>query len=47
LGDDNLSNLRVTGLFSLADPEASLANLRKILNLKEKRLGSLWVLLHR
>ncbi|MEI8209057.1 MAG: FecR family protein [Methylococcales bacterium] len=47
LGDDNQSNLRVTGLFSLADPEASLANLRKILNLKETHLGPWWVLLHR
>jgi transmembrane sensor len=47
LGDANLSNLRVTGLFSLADPEASLAKVRKILGLKETRLGPLWVLLHR
>ena len=47
LGGTNLNNLRVTGLFSLADPDASLAKVRKILGLKETRLGSLWVLLHR
>ncbi len=47
LGGTNLSNLRVTGLFSLADPEASLAKVRKILGLKETRLVPLWVLLHR
>jgi transmembrane sensor len=47
LSNDNLSNLRVTGLFSMADPEAALANLRKILGLKETRLGPWWVLLHR
>jgi transmembrane sensor len=47
LGGANLNNLRVTGLFSLADPEASLAKVRKILGLKETRLGPLWVLLHR
>ena len=47
LGSDDLSNLRVTGLFSLADPEASLEKVRAILGLKEARLGSWWVLLHR
>jgi transmembrane sensor len=47
LGDNNLSNLHVTGLFSMADPDAALTNLRKILGLKETRLGPWWVLLHR
>lgn len=47
LGGAEFSRLRVTGLFSLADPEASLAKVRKILGLKETRLGPLWVLLHR
>ncbi|MDO9105928.1 MAG: FecR family protein [Methylovulum sp.] len=46
LGSDNLSKLRVTGLFSLADPEAALTKVRKILGLKETRLGTWWVLLH-
>ena len=47
LGGENLNNLRVTGLFSLADPDASLAKVRAIMGLKETRLGPLWVLLHR
>lgn len=47
LRGDNLNNLRVTGLFSLTDPEASLAKVRAIMGLKETRLGPLWVLLHR
>ncbi len=47
LGGGNLSNLRVTGLFSLADPEASLAKVQKILGLKQTHLEPWWVLLHR
>jgi transmembrane sensor len=47
LGGAELNSLRVTGLFSLADPEASLAKVRNILGLKETRLGPWWVLLHR
>jgi transmembrane sensor len=47
LAGAKLNNLRVTGLFSLTDPEASLAKVQKILGLKETRLGPWWVLLHR
>lgn len=47
LGGSNLENLRVTGLFSLDDPEAALTKVQKILGLKETRLGTWWVLLHR
>ncbi len=47
LGGRELNNLRVTGLFSLADPEASLDKIQTILNLKNTRLGPWWVLLHR
>ena len=47
LGGAGLKNLRVTGLFSLSDPDVTLAKVRKILGLKETRLGSWWVLLYR
>jgi transmembrane sensor len=47
LSDAKLSNLRVVGVFNLADPDAVLAKVCKILALKETRLGPLWVLLHR
>ena len=47
LGGDSLKNLRVTGLFSLADPNLALAKVQKILGLKETRLGPWWIVLHR
>jgi transmembrane sensor len=47
LSDANLNNLRVVGVFNLADPDAVLAKICKILALKETRLGPLWVVLHR
>jgi transmembrane sensor len=47
LGGAELNNLRVTGLFSLADPEAALVKVQKILGLKATRIGTWWVLLHR
>lgn len=47
LSDAQLKNLRVSGMFSLADPDEALAKVRKILALQETRLGSWWVLLHR
>lgn len=47
LGGKELNNLRVTGLFSLADPDASRSKIRKILGLKETRMGPWWVMLHR
>jgi transmembrane sensor len=46
LADEKLNNLRVVGVFNLADPDAVLAKVCKILALKETRLGPLWVLLH-
>lgn len=47
LSDTRLKNLRVSGMFSLADPDAALDKVRKILVLQETRLGLWWVLLHR
>jgi transmembrane sensor len=47
LSDAKLKNLRVTGMFSLADPDAALDKVRKILALQETQLGPWWVLLHR
>lgn len=47
LRGDQLKNLHVTGLFSLADPDAALAKVEKILGLKQTKLGPWWVLLHR
>lgn len=47
LSDSKLKNLRVTGMFSLADPNAALDKVRKILALQETQLGPWWVLLHR
>jgi transmembrane sensor len=47
LSDAKLNNLRVVGVFNLADPDAVLAKVCKILALKKTRLGPLWVLLHR
>jgi transmembrane sensor len=47
LSDEKLENLRVTGVFSLDNPDETLSSVRKALDLKETRLGSWWVLLHR
>ena len=47
LSDKKLKNLRVTGVFSLDNPDEVLSSVRKVLNLKETRLGPWWVLLHR
>ena len=45
--DSDLKNLRVTGLFSTADPDAAIEKVRKVLHLKETRIGPWWVLLRR
>jgi transmembrane sensor len=47
LADAKLKNLRVVGVFSLADPDAVLKKVCKVLALEETRLGPLWILLHR
>jgi transmembrane sensor len=47
LAGSGLKNHRVSGMFSLADPDAALAKVRKIMGLKETRLGPWWVALHR
>lgn len=47
ISDNRLKNLRVTGVFSLDNPDEVLDSVRKVLNLKATRLGPWWVLLHR
>ncbi|MEQ1635174.1 MAG: FecR family protein [Methylococcales bacterium] len=47
LSDQTLKNLRVTGVFSLDNPDDVLNAVRNVLNLKVTRLGPWWVLLHR
>ncbi|NOS76133.1 MAG: FecR family protein [Methyloglobulus sp.] len=47
ISDPSLKNLRITGAFSLANPDETLAKVRQVLALQETRLGSWWVLLHR
>ncbi len=47
LSNTKLKNLRVTGVFSLDNPDDVLNSVRKVLALKETRLGPWWVLLHR
>lgn len=47
LADEKLKNLRVTGVFSLDNPDEVLNSVRKVLALEETRLGPWWVLLHR
>lgn len=47
LSDAKLNNLRVSGMFSLEDPDEALVKVQKILALQETRLGPWWVLLHR
>jgi transmembrane sensor len=45
--DANLNNQRITGVFSLANPDETLHTLSTALTLQETRLGSWWVVLHR
>lgn len=45
--DANLNNQRITGVFSLANPDETLHTLSTALALQETRLGSWWVVLHR
>jgi transmembrane sensor len=45
--DANLNNQRITGVFSLANPDETLHTLSKALALQETRLASWWVVLHR
>jgi transmembrane sensor len=47
LSDAKLKNLRVTGVFSLDNPDAVLKSVRKVLALEETRIGPWWLLLHR
>jgi len=47
LSDNNLKNLRVTGVFSVNNPDQVLTKVCQILNLKQTHLGAWWVLLHR
>lgn len=47
LSDTDLGNLRVTGIFSLDNPEATLHKISTGLALQETRLGMWWVVLHR
>ncbi|MCK9396380.1 MAG: FecR family protein [Methylobacter sp.] len=47
LSDEKLKNLRITGIFSLDNPNDVLNSVRKVLALEETRLGPWWVLLHR
>lgn len=42
-----LANLRVSGVFSLADPDQTLHTISAALALRETRLGMWWVVLHR
>lgn len=47
LSNAQLSNLRVTGVFSLDDPDNIVGTVSEVLGLQETQLGALWVLLHR
>lgn len=47
LSDTQLSKLRVTGVFSLDNPDDILHSVCNVLNLQETRLSDWWVLLHR
>ncbi len=47
LADPELNRLRVSGVFSMDNPESALATLRQVLALKQTRLGPWWVVLHR
>jgi transmembrane sensor len=45
--DVKLNNQRITGVFSLVNPDETLHTLRTALALQETRLASWWVVLHR
>ncbi len=47
LANDEIKNLRVSGVFSLQDPDAVLKNICKVLNLSQTRVAGLWSVLHR
>lgn len=47
IADPEIKNLRITGAFSLANPDETLAKVKQVLALRETRLGPWWVLLHR
>ena len=47
ISDPEINNLRITGAFSLENPDETLAKLSNVLALQETRVGSWWVLLHR
>ncbi len=47
LSDAELKELRVTGVFSLDNPDGLLDSVCKALTLKKTRIGPWWVLLHR
>jgi transmembrane sensor len=47
ISDPSLKNLHITGAFSLANPDETLAKVKQVLALQETRMGPWWVLLHR
>ncbi|MEQ1558295.1 MAG: FecR domain-containing protein [Methyloglobulus sp.] len=47
LSDAKFLNLRVVGVFSLADPDAVLKKVCKVLALEQTHLGPYWIVLHR
>jgi len=47
LADDQLKQLRVTGVFSLDNPDAVLDSVCKALNLKQTRVAKWWSIVHR
>lgn len=47
LADDQLKDLRVTGVFSLQQPDDILQSVSEVLGLQQTRLTPWWVLLHR
>jgi transmembrane sensor len=47
ISDPSLKNLHITGAFSLANPDETLAKVKHVLALQETRIGPWWVLLHR
>lgn len=44
---DELQDLRISGVFSLDNPDNTLNTLQAVLGLKQTRLSALWVVLHR
>lgn len=47
IADPALNNLRVSGVFSMDNPESTLTTLRQVLALKQTRIGPWWIVLHR